>query len=150
MLRTLRDMPVLLVRHGDALPERTTDRDRVLSVRGREETRALGRALLDRGLLPRRMMTSPLVRAVQTGELLAGILGYDAVLECEPALSPSGDPRRSVSLLRDVEELVIVVSHEPIIRVIAAQLIDAPSHPPFRTSGAVLIESGRIALKLEP
>jgi phosphohistidine phosphatase len=143
-------MPVLLVRHGDALPERTTDHDRVLSVRGREETRALGRALLDRGLLPKRMVTSPLVRAVQTGEVLASVLGYQAVLECEPALRPSGDPHRSVAMLRDAEELVIAVSHEPIIRVIAAQLIDAPSHPQFRTSGAVLIERGRVVLRLEP
>lgn len=143
-------MPVLLVRHGEALPERSSDSDRVLSKQGREETRALGRALLDRGLLPARMVTSPLVRAVQTGEVLTSVLGYQAVLDCEPALRPSGDPRPLVAMLRDAEELVIAVSHEPIIRVIAAQLIDAPSHPPFRTSGAVMIDNGRVVLRLEP
>lgn len=143
-------MPILLVRHGDALPARESDDDRVLSLRGREETRALARALLDRGLLPTRMMSSPLVRAVQTAELLAGVLGHAGVVECEPSLTPDGDPWRSEAMLRQAEGFVIAVTHEPIVRVIAAQLLGQASHPPFRTSGCVLIDGGRVVMRLDP
>ncbi|MDQ3034332.1 MAG: histidine phosphatase family protein [Myxococcota bacterium] len=143
-------MSVLLVRHGDALPPRASDDDRVLSLRGREETRALGRALLDRGLLPDRIVSSPLVRAVQTAELLAGVLGYPGVVQCDPALVPDGDVLAADASLRQAEGLVIAVTHEPIVRVLAARLLGEATHPPFRTSGCVLIEGGRAVLRLDP
>ena len=131
------------------MPARESDADRVLSPRGRDETRALGRALLDRGLLPDRIVTSPLVRAVQTAELLAGVLSYPAVVGCDPALIPEGDPWRAETALAEAEGLIIAVTHEPIVRVIAARLLGIASHPPFRTSGAVLIDGARIVLRLD-
>lgn len=129
---------------------RESDEDRVLSLRGREETRALARALLDRGLLPDRIVSSPLVRAVQTAELIAGVLSYPGVVGSEPAMTPEGDPWRAETMLREAEGLIIAVTHEPIVRVIAARLLGVATHPPFRTSGCVLIDGGRAVLRLDP
>lgn len=145
-------MPILLVRHGEALPARESDEDRVLSLRGREETRELARALFDRALVPARMVSSTLVRAVQTAEVIASVTGYRGVVAADPALVPEGDPWRAETMLREAESegLVLAVTHEPIVRVIAARLLGQPTHPAFRTSGCVLIEGSRVVLRLDP
>jgi phosphohistidine phosphatase len=143
-------MRVLLVRHGDALPARDSDETRILSVRGREQTRALGGELVAKKLAPSRIVSSPLVRAVQTAEILAASLGWTETVESDPALVPEGDPWRAESMFGSASGLVIAVTHEPIIRVIAARLVQQASFPAFRTSAAVMIEDGRVALKIDP
>ena len=143
-------MKVLLVRHGDALPARDSDETRILSVKGRDQTRALGAELIAKQLAPARIVASPLVRAVQTAEILASSLGWKATVEIDGALVPEGDPWRAETMFGTASGLVIAVTHEPIIRVIAARLVQQATFPAFRTSGAVLIEDGRAAMKFDP
>src|SRR5262245_19157912 len=66
-------MHVLLVRHGTATsPDfAPTDEMRWLTDTGRLGVREIGRTLVGMGLRFSRMYTSPLVRAVQTAEILA-------------------------------------------------------------------------------
>jgi phosphohistidine phosphatase len=143
-------MTVLLVRHGDALPSRTADPERILSLRGRDQTRALARAMKAHGLSPTSFVSSPLVRAVQTAEILAASIGYEGLVQVEPALSPNGDPSHAEKVLRAMPGLVVVVTHEPIVRVIAARLLDRAGFPPFPTAGACLIDNGTVRLLLTP
>src|SRR5262245_1738621 len=104
-------MHVLLVRHGNALPSQGSDEERILSVQGREETRALGARLIAAGLRPDRLVSSPLVRAVQTAEILAATIGWKETVEIENSLVPEGDPWRAENALRHSEGLVIAVTH---------------------------------------
>lgn len=137
-------MSILLVRHGEAVPGgEHGDAPRFLSSRGRVETRSVGAQLHAASIQPSAFVTSPLVRAVQTAEILAHALGFDGVIASDPGLVPDGDPtpvtRRIVG---STGGLLVVVCHEPIIRGIAAILTHQSSYPHFKTSGAILFGEG--------
>lgn len=107
-----------LLRHGDAVEESVAGSDalRWLSARGRDETRATAEAVRGKGVVPTRILCSPLVRAVQTAELFASVVRYAGVVEIEPALVPAGG--RAAALRRRIEALVpdercVWVGHEP-------------------------------------
>jgi broad specificity phosphatase PhoE len=74
---------VLLVRHGET-DDNAADRfqgriDTPLNDRGREQSRVLAAALADEGL--RALYASPLSRARETAEIVAGQLGLELVLD---------------------------------------------------------------------
>lgn len=60
------------------------------------------------------VLASPLVRARQTAEIAAGVLGIGDRVRETPHLAPSGDPRRLVEEVRGSGlESVLLVGHEP-------------------------------------
>ena len=72
---------LLVARHGDAEyghPSVLSDEGGWLTIRGREQVRALAQSLGDRRIA--RVYTSPLQRAVESGELVATLLDVDAVV----------------------------------------------------------------------
>jgi phosphohistidine phosphatase SixA len=71
-LRYREAMRILLVRHGEAVPYDTTpvDERRWLTPAGRAGVRDVAQALAKRGVRLAHVYTSPLVRAVQTAEIL--------------------------------------------------------------------------------
>jgi len=110
-------MRIYLVRHSDAV-ERVPpmpDAARTLSARGRVSFREMARRFRDAGGLPTRMFTSPLVRAVQTAEILSEAIRYEGEIVADPRLSPGFD----VAKLNDVlegcpsENEIAFVGHEP-------------------------------------
>jgi phosphohistidine phosphatase len=141
-----------LVRHADAVPETRGlgDENRYLSEPGRRTCLAVGETLRAHGHVPDLILTSPLVRAVQTAELLARALAVDAV-EALPAAAP-GVPARACAdlLLARSPAAVLVVGHEPSIAMLAAHLAGKPWFPPFRKAQVVLIDGGRAELTLDP
>ena len=73
-------MRVLLVRHGEAVsPDVARDAERWLTERGRAITHAVAEALRPTVTVGH-IFTSPLVRAVQTADLLASGLGFSGAL----------------------------------------------------------------------
>lgn len=143
-------MPILLVRHGDAAAPVTGDGPRHLTLRGRSETQLVGERLRQLGHVPTMMLSSPLVRAVQTAEILAHALGYDGVITADPALEPDADPAAAARRIPGAAGLTVVVCHEPIVRGIAAILSGAASFRGFPTSGAVLFDQRKVLLELGP
>lgn len=141
-------MQILLVRHGDAVEHGArTDGERWLTPKGRRTTRAVAAALGAERPLPRRMFTSPLVRAVQTCEIFAADQGFDGPLEVLSALVPSGDPAQVVAALDDLDdsEVVVLVGHEPSMSALATELLGV-AFPPFKKSAVCAIRrspSGR-------
>ena len=138
-------MRVLLVRHGKAvdLEEAGTDAGRWLTADGRAAMRAQVERLGEIGLRFDRVYTSPLVRAVQTAEILAAGNGYAGAIEARPALAPEiGTTAQALDGLEDAPdgELIVLVGHMPRIRVLAGHLVGQPSFPPFRTGAACLVE----------
>ena len=140
-------MLVLLVRHGAAVDpyQAPVDDLRWLTAEGRARTRAVGRALaVDRGLRFTAMYTSPLVRAVQTTEILAGAQdGFTGPVTVHGALAPErGTTAQALAPLdrHGPDDVVALVGHEPKIRILAGHLAGLGSFPGFRTTQAVLVE----------
>jgi phosphohistidine phosphatase len=136
---------IYLVRHGDAVPEEAvgSDRDRWLSARGREATRVLGRLLREHAIAPDMILSSPLPRAVQTAELLAGSLDYLGTVTSLRCLEPAAQPGVAANAIRSAGDAVVVVSHEPVISAIGAFLLGLPAFPQFRTAQCCAIENGK-------
>jgi len=138
-------MRIYLVRHGDAVPEDEagSDRDRWLSAKGREGARILGRLLREQQLEVDAILSSPLPRAVQTAELLAGSLDYLGVIASRRCFEPSAQPRVAADELRLHGERVLVVTHEPHISSLGAFLLGIPAFPQFRTAQCCALENGK-------
>ena len=136
-------MQVFLIRHGIAIDEAPGlgDEERFLTPEGRKKTEHVG-ALLHRqiGRLDR-VLTSPLVRAVQTAEIVA------RQLECQDvrvamALRPGAPMTRidaAIEEALDAERLALV-GHEPTMSAIAAHLLGLSSFPrAFKKAGVCAV-----------
>lgn len=92
-------MTVTLLRHGTAEESAYRDWERALTHAGRQEVRDIGEALRQAVPLPDVVVCSPLVRAVQTAELLVAALGYRGSVLVDRALCPDGAAERILDLL---------------------------------------------------
>jgi phosphohistidine phosphatase len=126
-------MRLLLIRHADALPGEPDDL-RTLSPAGREAARELGERLAGEGVQPSAILTSPLLRARETGEALADALGCEA--EPSEAIAPGATAESVRSAVAGRGEIVIVVAHQPDCGRIAAELGDG-TEPAFPPAGLV-------------
>src|ERR1700736_3153035 len=110
-------MELLIVRHAIAFErDRQRWRDdaaRPLSPVGIRQSRKAAAGLKEFGKAPDRLLTSPLVRARQTAQILTDVAGWPAADEA-PELSP-GEPALAVlaMLARDRSKLTAVVGHQP-------------------------------------
>ena len=131
-------MPLLLVRHAvaeDAHP--LGDEARALTVEGRAAFRAHARKLAR--LTPMAgIVTSPLVRAVQTAEILAEAFGLGRV-EVHPALLPRPSaPKRILHLARELGAGWMLVGHNPSLTRAAALALDLDELPGKLRKGSAL------------
>lgn len=144
-------MRLLLFRHGPA-GDRAAWRElgnedflRPLTADGRARTRAAANGLSRLLDPPGAMATSPLARAVQTGDLLARAFGREApdVLQ---ALVPGGAPAGVLPWLESLEglELVALVGHEPQLGRLASWLLTRSERPflSMKKAGACLLDLG--------
>lgn len=110
-------MRLLICRHAHAVDpsETTDDRVRWLTAHGRQTAQKVGAMLTRSGDVPSLVLTSPLVRAVQTAELIVGATGFAGPVEVEPSLSPEGRLSSLIARLteRGEEGTVLCVGHEP-------------------------------------
>lgn len=132
-------MQLLLIRHGIAIDELPglSDEDRYLTGEGRVKTAKVA-ALLGKQIgHVDRILTSPLVRAVQTAEIVAQRFACEDVRVCPP-LAPGGTLARvdaAIAEAFDAKRLALV-GHEPSMGAIAAHLLGLPSFPrPFKKAG---------------
>lgn len=120
-------MRVTLIRHGDAISSSPLgDHGRPLSLEGRRQVAATGRALAERDVSPTRVWCSPLVRAVQTAELIVAPLDFDGVVEARDDLYPdsSTDSLTSAFAGLGAGESIIVVGHQPFMSTTASLLLN--------------------------
>ncbi len=110
-------MELIVVRHAIACerdPRRwPDDGQRPLTPAGIARARKAARGV--RVLLPkpRHVLSSPLVRAVQTAELLKRECGWPAAVLC-PALAPEAGPEALLELVRRMrQDRIAVVGHQP-------------------------------------
>lgn len=129
-------MRLYLVRHAQAAPGEP-DELRPLTREGREQARALGERLRDQNVHPDALLTSPLLRARETGGELARALEIEA--EPDERLAPGASVEDVRAAIEGRGERVVVVCHQPDCGEIAAALTGGPE-PPFPAGGLAVVE----------
>lgn len=122
-------MKLVVIRHGPAgdraawEAEGRDDRLRPLTPEGKKQTRQAIAGLTT--LVPAIdvLATSPLVRAVQTAEIVAD--DYDVDITTVDALAPESDPDKAVQWLRSQssDQTIAVVGHEPHLSTLVGYLV---------------------------
>ena len=140
-------MLLYLIRHGKAAAaaDFKSDAERPLTADGVAEMRRVARRLAKLAISFDATLTSPLVRARETAEVLAEA-GIAGLIEDCPALAPGGTLEETLAQvvrhLRHGAERIALVGHEPGLSDWAARLAGAPS------SALELKKGGIIALEL--
>jgi phosphohistidine phosphatase len=133
-----------LCRHAEAVDsagDPPNDEERWLTDHGRQQAISVGRALHGQGIGFDQILTSRLVRAVQTAEGIAFALHQNRVIAVHRDLAPGG---RLGKLLADLESLatpgssVALVGHEPQMSEWGAKLLGRQALPLAFKKGAVL------------
>lgn len=136
-------MRLTLIRHGDAGDDAPRDEDRALTKRGRAEGRRVGRALARHGARFSAVVASPLVRAVQTAEIVVAAMEQKVRVTISDVLLPEGRPQNVLTFLEALAEpyakSVALVAHEPILSRVAALILGVPRFPPLRKGEALRI-----------
>lgn len=112
-------MKLYILRHGDAVEHgdpRYKENERPLTPKGIQRTRQLAHALREMEISFDAILTSPLVRARQTAEIVARGLKAEEKLKTSADLAPSGDMRElvhTINTIRPTPKDVLLVGHEP-------------------------------------
>ena len=118
-----------------------SDSDRPLSVRGRETVRHVAQGFRRFDREPKTILSSPLLRARQTADLLS-----EAVRPAQPPgitrwLLPDQDPDKAVAWVRSLEgPATILVGHQPLLARLACTLVFQDWQPflSVETAGVVV------------
>lgn len=122
-------MDLYLMRHGIAEPQEAqghgSDRDRPLSANGVKRMRKAAKGLSKLGLSFDRILTSPLLRARQTAEVVAEVLKMEARVEEVPELAAEGSVQDLLSCLARHRESkgLLLVGHQPLLGETASFLL---------------------------
>ena len=124
-------MIVFLLRHGKAARPSTlvhSDHMRPLTNTGRSEMLKIGRAIKRLDISPGILASSPLVRAVQTAEIVSEHLNIDVTLWDE--LKPESHPSATLKLIQSLDvKSVMLVGHEPHMTDLISHMISATMLP---------------------
>jgi phosphohistidine phosphatase len=133
-------MRIYLVRHAEAVDRTAAIPEplRHLTAAGRVSFRETAARAREDGVRLSRIFTSPLVRAVQTAEILAEGLRFEGEVVVAPQLAPGFDVEGLNALLGDFPDALdaAFVGHEPDLGRVVAQLLSFPKAFPLR-KGAV-------------
>jgi phosphohistidine phosphatase len=121
---------IVICRHGHAeIGQRnSSDGDRALTLRGREEIRHAAAFLNDQDWCPTHVWSSPFVRAIQSAELLIAGLQYPGATTIVRALTPSGSVSDVLQALAEVpaESRILLVGHQPLAGTLVGRLLAKP------------------------
>lgn len=122
-------MDLFIMRHGIAVAESSeggfSDGERPLSPKGLKRTRQIAGGLLALKLSFDRILTSPLVRARETAQIVAEVLNMEGRVEEASELAPDGSVQTLISRLAELreEKNILLVGHQPLLGEIASFLL---------------------------
>jgi len=135
-------LKIFLVRHGDAdaeIPEALGDEARALTAKARQALIAHFSSLSDRMRGAELILTSPLVRAVQTAQILSLVNSHEGLLHAHRSLVPEMPVGALDSVIRDHAGTdLILVGHQPSMGALAAHLLALQSFPRTVSPGTVI------------
>lgn len=137
-------MKLIFVRHAAAIERSVeiSEEKRYLTSEGRVFFRKTARTTLKNGIEPSLILTSPLIRAVQTAEILAETLSYGGPLVLADELAPGFDIialQKLFTKYQSVNELVLV-GHEPDFSSLIVALLNLPSGFNFKKGAAIKLK----------
>ena len=139
---------MFLIRHAAAIDETLELRDpmRHLTQEGRMQAVALGDRLRWHDCTPTQIWTSPLVRAVQTAELVTAALKTDVAVEVVPLLAPGESARGLLAIVQALpaDASVLLVGHEPGLSGLGALLAGAPDFAALAKAEAARLVDGKV------
>ena len=140
-------MKIYLVRHGTAY-SKEEDPERHLNNDGLNQCHLTGRALRRLDSTFDLIVSSPLVRACQTAEIIAEEVGYpNKEIKITETLQPTTDPKDTISFLNDLTDIkrVLLTGHLPLLGKLASELLNKSSEISlhFETGTVCLIEVER-------
>ncbi len=127
---------VFIVRHAEAA-QGQPDELRPLTEAGREQARALGKQLAADGVRPDAILTSPLLRARETGAEIGRATGVEP--EADERLAPGAEANDVRTAAAGRGETVVVVGHQPDCGLAAAALSGGPE-PRFPPGGVFAVD----------
>ncbi len=140
-------MDCVLFRHGIAAERdewEGSDADRPLTERGakRVAQAAVGLSRLD--VQPTYILSSPLVRAIETAKIAHSSLRVRTAVRIVDELLPDAPPNRLLSILHEIppESCVLCIGHEPHLGMVASVLLSGRTSAsfPLKKAGACQIE----------
>jgi phosphohistidine phosphatase len=140
-----------IMRHGAAVARDTggyaDDSKRPLTPVGKKKMKEIAAGLARLGFTPDWIVTSPLVRAVETAEIVADSLPAKTPMDFCEELRPGASPEALMAYLakRSNSKRVLLVGHEPDLSQLATRLIGAGRHAnlAFKKGGCCLISFTR-------
>lgn len=139
-------MNLLLIRHATADAHGLSGGDfvRHLVEKGQEQSRRVGRFLKNHDLIPDMLLTSPVIRAKETADLLAAEGCPKPITE--PWLACGMRPEQAIAELKAYQEFtrVALVGHEPDFSALVEHLIGAsPYSIRVKKTSLISIDLGR-------
>lgn len=139
-------MVLYVVRHGEAVEANgeLVDEWRYLTGKGAKSAEVAGSAIAEHGPKPRLIITSPLVRAVQTAQIMAQYANRKNDLIVSGLLQNGSDLDELAQFVRNqaTAKRVMVVGHEPLLGSLVAALLG-------KHDSVQLAKSACVALKLK-
>jgi phosphohistidine phosphatase len=140
-------MDCVLLRHGIAVERdewEGAEADRPLTERGAKRVAQVAAGLNRLGVQPTHVLSSPLIRAIETAEIVHRSLRVRAAVQIVDELLPDAPPDRLLSILHDLqpETCVLCIGHEPQLGMAASFMLSgrATASFPMKKAGACLIE----------
>lgn len=134
-------MKIIFIRHAAAidLSADICEERRYLTPKGRVSFRETAQTISKKGVKPGLILTSPLLRAVQTADILAERLLYCGPLLAVNALEPGFAVDRLKKLLHQYQPVgeLIIVGHEPDLSSVIASLLGLANGFSFKKGSAV-------------
>lgn len=145
---------IYIIRHADALPLGANgiqcDEDRPLSETGCKQAKLIGTALKKRGITLDLIVTSPLLRAVQTAAQIRTINEMsEQQVEVRDELAPGGRPKKMARYLNGLSaNTVALVGHQPDLSMYTGWLIgEKDAAIQFAKGGIALVRAEGSAAK---
>jgi phosphohistidine phosphatase len=139
-------MDCILFRHGIAVDREEwegLDEERPLTRKGVERTREVAAGLVRLGVSPTHVLSSPLIRAMETARILQDIFEVRTNIQVCEELFPDAPPEKMFPLLTSLtaEPCVLCVGHEPQLSSAASLMLfgKPTSGLAFKKAGAALI-----------
>lgn len=143
-------MKLILMRHGIALDREEaeaasiSDLERPLTEKGRKKVRQVTQQLMGFEKDIKAIVTSPLLRAKQTAEIVSDLMGIDVKYHSNE-LHPAGSPMAFSNWLKKEvtkESCVLSVGHEPQLSVFASWCLSGQleSFIELKKSGVICLE----------
>jgi phosphohistidine phosphatase len=140
-------MDCVLLRHGIAVERdewEGPDADRPLTERGAKRVAQVVAGLNRLDVQPTHVLSSPLIRAIETAKIAHRALRVRSAVQIVDALLPDAPPDRLLSLLHGLppDSCVLCVGHEPHLGMVASVMLAGRSSTAFsfKKAGACLIE----------